>query len=302
MQIVPIRIVAWGLAVAIGGGVGAAQGAGAASPLRAAAVPVRINTAASGGVVSGGTAPDGAKAAPSGGNVPFDVTIIKPSDPAECCARTWEMRGMRFSTRNTSLRWLIRFAYELNDKQVVGGPAWMDRDRYDVTGGFDGPRRPTEPQCRTALQDLLASRFQLRFHHQSRVMPAYVLSVARGGPKLTRSDPKKDTQQLLSFSGSVGQTMHGYGRDITLRDFIGDIQRLVLDRPLVDDTGITGKYDISLVFTREDPAALAMTQLPDNAAPNLLTALDEQLGLKLKVRKVAVDVLAIDSVKPPSPN
>jgi uncharacterized protein (TIGR03435 family) len=75
-----------------------------------------------------------------------------------------------------------------------------------------------------------------------------------------------------------------------------------MDRPIVDRTGLTGVYNIQFAFTREDPNSLGMTQLPDNAAPNLITALDEQLGLKLEGVKAPVDVLAIDHVEPPSAN
>jgi uncharacterized protein (TIGR03435 family) len=234
----------------------------------------------------------------------FEVATIRPSDPKNCCGYFWNVDGMRFRTGNTSLRWLIRFAYGLNDKQIIGEPAWADDDLYDVTGGFEGTKPPTALQCRSALQTLLAERFGLKFHHESRGMSAYVLTAPRGSSKLTRSGPKKDNEEQLIFTrtGESGKTMHGLGRDVSLQEFAGEIQRLTLNKPLVDRTGFAGKFDIDLEFTWEDQNSLGLTELPDDAAPNLLTALNQQLGLKLEVAKAPVDVLVIDHAEPPSAN
>jgi len=244
-------------------------------------------------------APDRTKAI---GVVEFEVATIKPSDPKNCCGFFWTVDGMQFRTGNTNLRWLIRFAYGLNDKQIVGGPEWPDQDLYDVTGRFEGTNPPTDPQCRIALQRLLLERFGLTFHHESREMSAYVLTAPRGAAKLTRSDPKKDMEKELIFSRTTGKTMHGLGRDVSLHDFMGEIQRLSLNRPVADRTGITGNFDMDIDFTWEDPNSLGMTELPDDAAPNLLTAINQQLGLKLEVAKAPVDVLVIDRVEKPSAN
>jgi uncharacterized protein (TIGR03435 family) len=244
------------------------------------------------------------KAAAPEASPEFEVATVKPSDPKKCCGYFWHIDGMRFMTVNTNLHWLIRFAYGLNDKQIVGEPAWADDDLYDVTGAFAGTKPPTDLQCRVALQALIIERFGLKFHHESREMSAYVLTAPHGPAKLTRSDPKKDPEQQLIFTrnGESGKTMHGLGRDISLHDFAGEIQRLTLNRPLVDRTGITGEFDIDLEFTWEDPNSLGLTDLPDNAAPNLITALNEQLGLKLEAVKAPVDVLVIDHAQPPSAN
>ena len=232
----------------------------------------------------------------------FEVATIKPSDPAACCARTWGRQGRRLETHNTYLQWLVMWAYGLQAKQIVGGPAWMDVDRFDITGEIEGTKVPTDPEWRAAVRKLLADRFQLQFHHETREMSAYALTIARGGPRLTKSDPEKDVEPTMGFGGGVGQTMYGGGRDVTLRQFFGEVQRLVLNRPVVDRTGLTGTYNIQLQFTREGEDSLGMTQLPDNAAPNLITALDEQLGLKLEGVKAPVDVLVIDKAEKPSPD
>jgi uncharacterized protein (TIGR03435 family) len=232
----------------------------------------------------------------------FEVATIKRSDPANCCARTWNFEGRKLSTNNTSLQWLIKWAYGLQDKQVVGGPEWMGVDRYDITGQAAETQTVTAKDARLLMQKLLADRFQLKFHHETREMSAYLLTVAHGGAKLTKSDPKVDTEPRLGFSGAVGETMHGFGRDVTLGEFMGEVQRVALDRPVVDRTGITGTYNFDFQFTREGLNSLGMTELPDNAAPNLLTALDQQLGLKLQAEKAPVDVIVIDHAEPPSAN
>ncbi|HEV2645601.1 MAG TPA: TIGR03435 family protein [Acidobacteriaceae bacterium] len=230
----------------------------------------------------------------------FEVATIKPSDPAQCCSRTYGMEGRKIATNNTYLQWLIKWAYGLQDKQIVGGPAWIGEARYDVTAQASGSETLTIHDAKRAMQKLLADRFQLKFHHETREMSAYVLTVAHGGPKLTPSNPAIDTVPQVGFSGAIGQTMHGSGRNVTLHEFMGEIQRIVLDRPVVDHTGLTGTYDMNLQFTREDQTALGMAELPENAAPNLLTALNQQLGLKLAVEKTAVDVIVIDHAEPPS--
>jgi uncharacterized protein (TIGR03435 family) len=283
-----MRIAAWGLPILMGIGCGVAAAQSTAPQPQSAE-----NTPAVAADTPRPLFHDGPE---------FEVATIKPSDPGNCCARTWGRQGRRLVTHNTYLRWLIMWAYGLQSKQIVGGPAWIDVDRFDITGEVEGPRIPTDPEWRVAVQKLLADRFQLQFHHEIREMPAYAVTIARGGPKLTKSGADSDSEPWMNFNGNVGQTMRGAGTGVTLKQFFGEVQRLVLDRPVVDRTGLTGRYDIQLLFTRETEDSLGMMQLPDNAAPNLITALDQQLGLKLEGVKAPVDVLVIDKAEPPSPD
>jgi len=238
------------------------------------------------------------KASPSTSSPEFEVATIKPSDPAACCARTFGQNGRRFSTTNTNLKWMLQWAYSLHPKQIVGGPAWIDDDRFNITGVIEGTEPPTDRQWRVAVQKLLMDRFRIQLHHESREMSAYALVVARGGAKLKKSDGKYPTR--TGFGGAIGQTMFGSGQNVTIPQFFGEVQRLAVDRPIVDQTGLTGTFDITLQFTREDIGSLGMTQLPDNAAPNLFDALQEQLGLKLEGMKAPVDVMVIDHAEKPS--
>jgi uncharacterized protein (TIGR03435 family) len=232
----------------------------------------------------------------------FEVATVKPSDPDACCARTWGRDGRHFATTNSNLRYLIQWAFNLQTKQVVGGPVWMDQDRFDIVGEIDGTQTPIDRQWKVAMQKLLVERFQIQSHHETREMSAYALIVAKGGPRLAKGDDDPEHLQRMGFSGGVGQTMYGNGVNASIADFIGELQRIVLDRPVVDRTGLTGKFNIQIEFTREDALSLGMTQLPDNAAPNLLDALQQQLGMKLEVVKAPVDVLVIDHAEQPSAN
>jgi len=239
---------------------------------------------------------------PNGGEPEFEVATIKPSDPANCCARNWGRDGRRFMARNMNLKYLIQWAWNLQAKQVAGGLPWMDDARFDVAGEIDGDGVPNDRQWKIAVQNLLIERFHLQLHHEKREMQAFVLAIAKGGPKLTPGDGNVKAHQNMGFSGAPGQTMYGNGVNASIGDFIGELQRIVMDRPVVDETGLTGVYNVQIAFTREDPGALGTTELPDKAAPNLLDALQQQLGLKLERKKAPVDVLVIDHAEQPGEN
>jgi uncharacterized protein (TIGR03435 family) len=234
----------------------------------------------------------------------FDVATIKPSDPARCCGRSVGGYGRKFNSGNTTLRYLMQYAYSLQPRQIVGGPAWFDDARFDVAGVTDGEAEPTDHQWKIALQKLLTERFQLQIHHESRELPAYVLTIAKGGAKLTKSDGDPNKVEGTGFGGPIGGTMVGSGTNVTLTEFIGELQRLALDRPVVDRTGITGIYNLQIKFTRDDPQGLAAAAAPpaDDAPPTVFTAIQEQLGLKLEPAKAPVDVLVIDHAEKPSAN
>jgi uncharacterized protein (TIGR03435 family) len=106
----------------------------------------------------------------------------------------------------------------------------------------------------------------------------------------------------MMLGGAPGHTMWGLGVNASIDDFIGELRRVVVDRPIVDETGLTGVYSISFQFTREEADALGMTDLSDTAPPNLLNALPQQLGLSLKGTKASVDIVVIDHAEPPEAN
>jgi uncharacterized protein (TIGR03435 family) len=240
---------------------------------------------------------------PNGGQPAFEVATVKPSDPAKCCARNWSRNGRHFHTYNMNLKYVMQWAWNLQAKQIVEGPAWIDDQRFDIDGEIDGDGVPNDRQWKVAMQNLLIERFQLKLHHEKLEMPAFALMIAKGGAKLTPGDGDVKAHQNMAFSGGgFGQPMIAHGINASIADFIGEMQRVLMDRPIVDETGLTGVYNILMKFTREDPDSLGTTELPDTALPNLLEALPQQLGLKLERTKTPVDVIVIDHAELPGEN
>ena len=234
----------------------------------------------------------------------FEVATIKPTKPDEQ-NKLFGVRGSRFTTINTSLTDLITFAYGVQQKQVAGQPAWMDTDKWDIEAQPDVPGAPNKDQVATMVKKLLADRFQLKFHKDSKEMSAYVLTVDKDGPKMTNNDSKGSLPGLFFTSLSpVRLTV----QNATMTDFTGLMQSAVLDRPVVDQTGLAGKWNFLLKWTADESQFGGMgVKIPPpteaaDAPPPLFTAIQEQLGLKLEAGKAQVPVLVIDKVEKPSAN
>ncbi len=236
-------------------------------------------------------------------NPSFEVATIKPAKPDEK-GNAILVRGGQFSTINTTLLSLIEFAYDVQAKQVVGGPDWMASDKFDIAAKPDAPGAPSDKQWKGMLQKLMADRFQLKFHREKKEMSAYVLAVAKNGPKLTKSDGDPNGLPGLFFH-NLGQL---YVQNATMEDFTHLMQSAVLDRPVVDQTGIKGIWNFVLKWTADESqfGGLGMkVPPPSNAAdapPPLFTAIQEQIGLKLEAMKAPVEVLVLDHVEKPSAN
>jgi uncharacterized protein (TIGR03435 family) len=236
-------------------------------------------------------------------NPVFEVATIKPSKP-DTPGKGFGVRNREFSTLNTSLSDLITFAYKLHARQIAGGPAWIESDRYDLSAKPDGEGQPNELQWRTMVQKLLADRFQLAFHREKKELSVYAIVVGKTGPKLTKSTGDPNGLPALFFRG-LGVLP---ARNATMGDFAGVMQTAVLDRPVVDQTGLSGRFDFELKWTPDEFqfAGLGVKVPPptDNAdaPPDLFTAIQQQLGLRLESTKAPVDVLVIDRVEKPSAN
>jgi uncharacterized protein (TIGR03435 family) len=242
--------------------------------------------------------PMDANASPS-----FEVATIKPTKPDEQ-RKLLVVRGNRFETVNTSMNNLISFAYGLHPKQIVGAPAWFDSDKFDIDGKPDIEGRPNDKQLKGMIQKLLADRFSLKFHRDKRELPVYVLSAAKSGPKLTKSEGDPNGLPGLFFRQLGALNV----RNATMGDFTNLMQEAVLDRPVVNQTGLEGRYDFTLNWTPDDSqfgglgAKIPPSTDNANAPPNLYTAVQEQMGLKLDATKALADVLVIDHVEKPSAN
>ena len=197
----------------------------------------------------------------------------------------------RFSTRNFTVWNLIRQAYHLRDLQISGGPGWIK------TQGFDIEARPASPVSRDIVDEmlrmLLAERFQLKVHTESRNLPAFALVVSNSGSKL----------QPSTGAGRPSKTRLGQ-LDVPKMGMaqLAQVLEFDVDRPVIDRTGLTGDFAIRLEWTRERDRTAAVDAPVDQSRASIFSALQEQLGLKLESIKAPVEVLVIDRVELPSAN
>lgn len=232
----------------------------------------------------------------------FEVATIKPSNPDQP-GKLFSVRGRQVLTINTTLNDLIVFAYDLHARQIAGGPEWAGMQKYDLTGQPEAPGVPNGNQLRAMIRQLLTDRFKLAFHREKRELSVYAIVLAPGGPKLTKNDTNPNGLPGMMFRapGVLPVT------NATMAELAGLMQSAVLDRPVVDKTGLTGRYDFNLRWTPDESqfASLGVRVPPpaaDANAPGLFTAFQEQLGLKLDATRAPVEMLVIDRVEKPSEN
>jgi uncharacterized protein (TIGR03435 family) len=232
----------------------------------------------------------------------FEVATIKPSRP-EAQGKGFRVNGRSFSTINTSLSDLITFAYGIQAKQITGAPAWAESDHYDLGGKPEGEGVPNSDQLRIMMQKLLADRFQLKFHRDKKEMSVYTLNVAKTGAKLTKSEADPNSLPGLGFRG-LGAFM---ARNATMDEFASVMQTTALDRPVLNQTGLAGRFDFTLNWAPDEFQFQGLGIKPPVAAeansnPDLFTAIQQQLGLKLEATKAPAEIFVIDRIEKPSEN
>ena len=251
-------------------------------------------------------APPPRKLMPTDADPAFEVSTIKPNNSGVMGLQALTFRGRNFITDNSSLADLIMFAYSVQMKQIIGAPDWIEKDRYDISATPDQEGTPTADQVRVMIRKLLADRFQLKFHHDKRELSAFVLTVAKEGSKLKPGQPNGNLHGIGIQAAPTGALM--FANNAPIPAFTNFLQSIVFDRPVVDQTGLTGKYDITVTFTPDDslfngqPIGVPKPADGVEPAPGLFDAIQQQLGLKLTAEKTQVDVLAIDHVEKPSAN
>ncbi len=237
----------------------------------------------------------------------FDVATIKPSEP-NTPGKGFGFNGTHTRTFHTNVNDLIAVAYGMHAKQIIGAPDWLGTDLFDIDGVADVPGRPSITQMGEMIQGLLTDRFALKFHHEQRELSVYAIQLAPGGPKMKETTAGPNDPQ--------GFGLRGFGdlvvRNMTMKEFATWMQSGVMDKPVVDQTGLTAKYDFNLKWTPDDsqfaqfrgtngPVQPPAGDNPD-APPSLYTALQEQLGIKFTATKAMDDVIVIDHIEKPSPN
>ena len=193
---------------------------------------------------------------------------------------------------NVTLRQCIRYAYEISDSQIAGDPKWIDEVRFDIVAKSEQPYPTDDFELLRMLKPLLAERFQLEAHHETRNLPGYALTLAKGGIQAKVSAP------ATRFSGnSTRNTMAVTGCTMST---LAIRLSAVLRRPVVDMTEDPRSFDFSLKWTQDEMQSGAGVASTDG--PSLFTALQEQAGVKVESRKVPVDVLVVDRAEMPSEN
>ncbi len=216
----------------------------------------------------------------------FEVASIKPGDPESSESSVYPLpHGLRM--KNATLKAMIRMAYGLNEYQLAGGPKWGETAAFDVEA--KSPAGATIQQIPEMMQSLLMVRFRLEFHRETRTLPEYELVAAKGGARL---QPASEEELRGPTGISSGDRMIK-GRAARVSDLIRMLIGVV-GAPVVDRTGMDGRYDFSLQFA-------PLLGKPDDALPDVFGAI-QQLGLKLEPVKGPVEVLVIDKAERPSEN
>jgi len=254
----------------------------------------------------------------------FDVASVKENTSVSDGGGISGPLPGRFRITNTPLRFILLYAFQVLDHQLIGAPGWTESARYDITGTYPGNATPTDPDTRAMLRTLLADRFGLVSHTEKRELPLYTLVLARKdgalGPQLVRSSI--DCEEWLAEkrptigAGGPSQVAPGGKRPVclmlTTRRFITAGTRTIAQlatslqsltgRPVVDRTGLTGTFDFDLQWTSGTTGTPVGASPPTDDGPSIFAALQEQLGLRLETGRGTFDVVVIDAVGRPTPD
>ena len=235
----------------------------------------------------------------------FEVATIKPTPPDDRSGRFTRMQSSRqFEAKSYSLKYMIAASYGLPLNAISGGPDWADRDLYDIRALTPGEAQPSLDQQMTMLRNLLADRFKLAFHRESKELPIYALSVADGGVRFMETAAPATSQPVL-VNSVFPDHVRLPARNATMSQFAAMLQRAVLDRPVVDRTGLSQRYDFDLEWTADETQFGGRMPPPPPDAPrkpDLYAAMRDQLGLRLESTRGPIQTFVIDSVQRPTEN
>ncbi len=250
-------------------------------------------------------------AATPGGTPAFEVASIRQNTNPNPRWNMYFTAGGVHAT-DVTLMWVLHEAYGMGDNDLwSGGPAWLDKARFDIEAKYDVSQYPslTRGQRQALLQQLLADRFKVVVHHEAKEFALYALAIAKGGPKV--EETRQQDLQKSPVSGVMCVNRRG-GKGViemqgcTMMQFasnLGGDARSDLGRKVVDQTGLTSYYTIALHWTPvETTAPTAGISAPEVSGPSVFTAVKEQLGLELKPIKGPLDTIVIDHAEMPSEN
>jgi len=218
----------------------------------------------------------------------FDTATIKPSKATDDRS-SWKSTPGYLVMRNQTLNACIRIAYGLKADEIRGGPKWLDSERFDIEARATTPAK--DPELLAMLQTLLAERFQLKFHRDSKLVTGYELAVAKKGLKIHAVEPSGEQHT----NWNRGQM---FVERVSMPKFADALSR-ILHAPVADRTGLSGEFSFKLVWS---PETIADNAQPDPFGRSLFVAVQEELGLMLNPTKLPVQVLVIDQAEKPSEN
>lgn len=220
----------------------------------------------------------------------FEVASVRPVDSSRQVGHgSMAVSGPHVTFSGYTLRALILYAYDMRNYQISGGPSWIASETYTIAAKAEGNIAPETAEIRQMLQSLLAERFQVKLHRETKEVRLYLLEPAKTGPKLTLSIARRTTMQM-----GPGHLMMAKATTSQMASLLSS----VLSRPVLDQTGMNGEFDFTL-----DSADINMARMqpPDEelSGPSIFTAIQEQLGLRLEPSKGPIEVLVVDhAVKP----
>lgn len=223
----------------------------------------------------------------------WEVVTVKPSDP-NAVGDHIDQNGRHLVLAGDTVEMLLVLGYNVQKNQIADAPDWVKTARWNIEGLCNTDGEMNLPQLQTMIRKVLAERFGLKLHKDQREMAVYRLTVTKGGPKMTAGDPNGSPEQHpRDGSGQHSETM----KNASMAE-LALVLEFRVDRPIVDQTGLNGRYDFTLKWTYDEDRA----PTDGSAAPSLFTAVQEQLGLKLEPVKAPADVLVIDQVERPGEN
>ena len=207
--------------------------------------------------------------------------------------------GWRYEAVNCPLKLMIQVAYRVKAEQIVGAPGWLDSDRFDMNAKAE--RQSNSDELHIMLMNLLADRFHLRFHKETKEMSIYALTVDKSGTKMTPHEVGNAGEVWIeqSVENMVKVKMKA---TFAPMDYFAFRLSQMMDRPTVDMTNLKGGYDFALEYTRDLPMGISpnaqLNGAPiDTSGPNVFEAVKRQLGLELHPQRGAADVIVIDHIE-----
>lgn len=255
-------------------------------------LPLTLELAAADSLWKG---PAALPAMPAGADPSYEVATIKPATADEQHP-VFDLRAHRFEATGISAKELIKTVWNVRGRQVIGGPPWLEDKKFDIVAEPDTPGRPSVEQSRNMIHKLLIERFHLQVHTEQQLYPVLALTLDPKAPRPTPSDPRfSDNMSIYGRRDGDDIVLHVSGA--TIPQMLAFIMNTFQARQLVDETGLTGTYNITLRI-----AGLAQGPVSDEDIGTALVQAAQQAGFKFISKKEPLQVVVVDHIDPPTPN